>query len=78
METQQERQGVTLETIYKIMKNIQQELHQINEKLDWESEFREEEDKEFIKGTREAWKEIDEGKGITMSKEEFLKELKNW
>jgi len=32
----------------------------------------------FAERTAKAWKEIDAGKGITMSAEEFLKELKKW
>lgn len=34
------------------------------------------EDLEFARRTREAWKEIDEGKFTKYSKEEFLKQLK--
>lgn len=37
-----------------------------------------EEDLEFARRTEEAWKEYDEGKFISMSKEDFLKELKTW
>lgn len=69
---------ITLEKVYEAIKSVQQELHQINERLDWENEFTEEENDEFIKGTEEAWKEIDEGKGITRTKEEFLEEMKSW
>ena len=36
------------------------------------------EDLGFARDTEEAWEEIDEGKGITMSKEEFLKEIDRW
>jgi len=36
------------------------------------------EDLGFARDTEEAWEEIDEGKGITMSKEEFLKEIDKW
>jgi len=35
-------------------------------------------DLEFARRTEEAWKEIDAGKGISMSAEEFLKEMKSW
>lgn len=35
-------------------------------------------DLEFARRTEEAWQEIEAGKGITRSKEEFLKELKSW
>ena len=34
METQQQTQKVTLETIYKAVQNIQQELHEIKEKIE--------------------------------------------
>ena len=78
MEVKQQNPQTTLEKIYKMVQNIQQELHEINKKLRLENEFTEEEDEEFIKGTEEAWKESDEGKGITMTKEEFLKELESW
>jgi hypothetical protein len=74
METKQ----ISLEKIYKAIQNIQQELHNINDKLDWENEFTEEENKEFEEGTRQAQKEIDEGKGITTAKEEFLAEMETW
>lgn len=35
-----------------------------------------EEDLEFAKRTEEAWKEIDEGKGVKISVDEFFRELK--
>ncbi len=37
-----------------------------------------EEDLEFARRTEEAWKEIEAGKGIRMSAEDFLKEIKTW
>jgi len=36
------------------------------------------EDLEFVKGTEEAWQEIDEGKCRTMSKKDFLDEIEKW
>ena len=36
------------------------------------------EDLEFARRTELAWKEIDAGKGIKMSAEKFLKEMKSW
>jgi len=36
------------------------------------------EDLEFAKRTEKAWKEYDKGNFKSMSKEEFLKELKTW
>jgi len=36
------------------------------------------EDIEFAKRTEEAWKEIEEGKGVRMNVVDFLKEMKNW
>ncbi|MEK6844285.1 MAG: hypothetical protein AABX83_02560 [Nanoarchaeota archaeon] len=72
-----EAKQITLETIYKAIQNLQYELHNIKEKLDEESEFTNEENREFIEGTREAWKEIDEDKYTTYSSsEEFLSTLK--
>lgn len=72
-----EQNQITLEAIYKTIQHMQQELHEIKEKLDWEDEFTEEENEEFIKGTREAWKEIDEGKYTKYnSPEEFLATFK--
>ncbi len=72
-----EQKHITLEKIYYAIQNIQRELSNIKEKLDWETDFTEEENKEFIEGTREAWKEIDEGKYTTYnSPEEFLSTLK--
>lgn len=76
METQQS-QRITLEVIYRAVQHIQQQLNQINKKLEEEAEFTEEENEEFIEGTREAWKEIDEGKGKKMSVEEFLNEIRS-
>ncbi len=56
------------------------EVAKIKEDLEFvkEGEFSEEDDLEFSRRTEEAWKEIDEGKGVSMSKEEFLKEIKKW
>ena len=71
-----EQKHITLEMIYSLMKNMQEELHDINNRLDWSDEFTEEENKEFEEGTRQAWKEIDEGKYTQYdSPEEFLKEI---
>ena len=36
------------------------------------------EDLEFAKRTEEAWKKIEEGKGIKMKFDDFIKEMKNW
>ena len=36
------------------------------------------EDIEFARRTQEAWKEIEEGKGVRMNVDDFLKEMKNW
>ena len=35
-------------------------------------------DLEFAKRTEEAWKRIEEGKGIKMDFDDFLKEMKKW
>lgn len=37
-----------------------------------------EEDLEFAKRTEEAWKRIEEGKGIEMNFDDFIKEMKKW
>jgi AbrB family looped-hinge helix DNA binding protein len=37
-----------------------------------------EEDLEFARRTEEAWKQIDEGKFTSYTKDEFLKELEKW
>ena len=37
-----------------------------------------EEDLEVARRVEEAWKEIEEGKGVRMSVADFLKEIKNW
>jgi bifunctional DNA-binding transcriptional regulator/antitoxin component of YhaV-PrlF toxin-antitoxin module len=36
------------------------------------------EEKEFSKRIRKAWEDIDSGKGIKRTKEEFLNELNSW
>ena len=36
------------------------------------------EDLEFARRTEEAWKRIESGKGIKMSFEDFIKEMKKW
>ena len=36
------------------------------------------EDLEFARRTEEAWKQIEAGKGIRTTAEEFLKEMKSW
>lgn len=36
------------------------------------------EDIEFAKRTEESWKEIEAGKGVRMSVNDFLKEMKSW
>jgi len=41
------------------------------------SGLNEREEKE-LKELNEIWKDIDAGKGITMSKQEFLKEMRTW
>ena len=36
------------------------------------------EDLEFAKKTEEAWKRIEEGKGIKMDFDDFIQEMKKW
>ena len=63
---------VSLEEIYKILIELRTKM----QKFDKVDQYLE--DLEFARRTEEAWQEIDAGKGITLSKEEFLKELKSW
>ncbi len=65
METKQ----ITLEQLYEKLLKLERFMRKMDQYI---------EDLEFARRTEEAYKEIEEGKGITMSKEEFLKELKNW
>ena len=37
-----------------------------------------EEDLEFARRTEEAWKRIEQGKGITMDFDDFIDEMKKW
>ena len=37
-----------------------------------------EEEKKELKELNRIWKDIDEGKGISLDKEEFLREMKAW
>ena len=67
---------VTKKTLHKVLLDIKQELHELKEIFLCKELT--EEDREFIEGTRQGWKEIDEGKGRTRSREEFLKELESW
>lgn len=72
-----EQKQATLEKIYSMLKKMESEIEMINAKLDWENEFTEEENKEFIEGTKRAWKDIDDGKYTTYdSAEEFLETFK--
>lgn len=36
------------------------------------------EDLEFARRTEDAWREIEEGKGISMDFNDFIKEIKKW
>ena len=72
-----EQKQITLEEIYLAIQKMQQELHNLNDRLGRSDEFTEEENKEFDEGTRQAWEEIDEGKGKKMSIKEFLGEIKS-
>jgi len=36
------------------------------------------EDLEFAKRTEEAWKRIEEGKGVKMDFDDFIREIKKW
>ncbi len=72
-----EQKQVTLEKIYEMLKKIEVEVEMINTRMDWESQFTDEENENFARETREAWKEIDDGKYSSYdSPEEFLATFK--
>lgn len=72
-----EQSRITLERIYEMLKKIEVEVEMINDRLDWEREFTEEENAEFVEGTNKAWNEVDEGKyTVYDSPEEFLATFK--
>ncbi len=73
-----EQKQIILEKIYELLKKIEVEVEMINDRLDLEGEFTEEENAEFVEGTRLAWEEIDEGKGKKMSVKEFLDEINSF
>ncbi len=58
----------------------QMTLESLNEKVDrLRKEFEQmKEDLEFARRTEEAWQRIENGEGIRMPKEEFLKALEKW
>ncbi len=70
-------ENITLGKIYEKLGKIELDIELLNDKLDWANEFSEEENKEFEEGTREAWKEIEEGRYARYnSTEEFLESFK--
>lgn len=60
---------VTLKQIYEKLTRLEISMKKMDQYM---------EDLEFARRTAEAWEEIEEGKGITRTKEEFLKEMKSW
>ncbi len=52
--------------------------HQLIMKKATELEKNLKEDLEFAKRTEQAWKRIEEGKGIKMEFDDFLEEMKKW
>ncbi len=70
-----EQKQITLDQVYKILLELRARVEDIDEKLNWEHEFTEEENKEFARRTEEAWREIDDSKGETISVGEFLDEI---
>jgi hypothetical protein len=72
-----EQGQITLEKIYEMLKRIEVDVEMINCRLNCGGDFSEEENGEFVNGTRQAWKEIDEGKCTCYnSTEEFLETFK--
>ena len=65
-----------MQTLYDAIEELRQEFHKLNSVA--VDEDLTDEDLEFILRTRQAQKEIDEGKGITVSAEQFLDEIKSW
>ncbi len=57
-----------------IIQNDDQLIMKKASKLDKELK----EDIEFAKRTEEAWKRIEEGKGIKMDFDDFIEEMKKW
>ncbi|OIO80377.1 hypothetical protein AUJ84_03670 [Candidatus Pacearchaeota archaeon CG1_02_32_132] len=64
-----ENKQASLDEIYKVLLELKAKMQNMDRYI---------EDLEFARRTEEAWREIDVGKGITMSKEKFLKELESW
>jgi hypothetical protein len=64
-----DQKQISLNEIYKVLIELKAKMQKMDQYI---------EDLEFARRTAEAWAEIDEGKGITVSKEEFLKEMKSW
>ena len=64
-----EQKQVSLNEMYKVLLELRTKMNKMDKYI---------EDLEFARRTEEAWQEIDEGKSRTMSKEDFLKEMKEW
>jgi len=64
---------VTLNSLHKDIRSLQREIHQIKEAV--VDKKLTDDDMEFIRRTRQAQKDIDEGKGVTRTVDEFLVHL---
>lgn len=67
---------VTLKSLHKELLSLHREVHEIKEAMT-EKELTDD-DLEFILRTRQAQKDIDEGKGVTRTVQEFLNEMEAW
>jgi len=68
-----EQKQIGLNEIYEKLKKIEIEIEMINYKLNWERDFSEDENREFVEGTRKAWGDVDNNKYTAYdSAEEFL------
>ena len=64
-----EQSQVSLEKVYEKLIKLEKFMQKMDEYMS---------DLEFARQTNEAWQEIETGNGITLTKEEFLKELESW
>jgi len=58
------------------LESIKQELQELREEVNDLKSLKE--DLEFSKSVDEVWQEIDDGKGIEIEFDDFMKEIKKW
>lgn len=66
---------ISLKSLQKDIADIKREVHEVREAV--VGTQLSDEDLEFNRRVKKAWKDIDEGKAITMPKEEFLRKLES-